>query len=63
MQQFFEVCPVTPLDGVCPEPLVWVETARAGLTLEQFHSVLPQIVAVLLLSWGIRSLVRLIRNR
>jgi hypothetical protein len=62
MQQYFQVCPVSPENGVCPEPLVWVESAKAGLTLDQFHSILPEIIGVLLMVWGFRTLVKFILN-
>ena len=62
--RYVQVCPATPVDGVCPEPLIWVQTSSAlPLTYSEFVQILPQLVAVLLAVWGIRQLLRLIFNR
>lgn len=63
--RFVQVCPVTPIDGVCPEPLIWVEVASTiPLTYAEFAQLVPALVAVLLTAWGIKQLVmRLIFNK
>ncbi len=44
-----QVCPTPPISGVCPEPLIWVETAsNLGLTLDEFWVILPALVGALL---------------
>lgn len=62
--RYVQVCPTTPVDGVCPEPLVWVQTSGAiAITYSEFVQILPQLVAVLLAAWGFRQLLRLIFNK
>lgn len=61
---YVQVCPQLPdSNGLCPVALEWVETASAGITLEQWHSLLPVVFSVLLSAWGVKTLVRFIKNR
>lgn len=61
--RYVQVCPATPVDGVCPEPLIWVQTASAlPLTYGEFVQMVPALVAVLLAAWGFKHLVKLIFN-
>ena len=55
--------PRYPVDGLCPEPLIWVQTASAlPLTYAEFVQRTPALVAVLLSAWGIKKLVKLVFN-
>lgn len=58
-----QVCPVDPVGGSCPEPLVWKLTAEVGLTAAQFLEVLPSLVIILLGAWGTKTILRMIFNR
>lgn len=61
--RYVQACPTTPVDGVCPEPLIWVQTASAlPLTYGEFVQMVPALVAVLLAAWGIKHLVKLVFN-
>lgn len=61
--RFVQVCPTAPIDGVCPEPLIWVEVASTiPLTYAEFAQLVPALVGVLLTAWGIKQLVRQIFN-
>lgn len=61
--RYVQVCPATPVDGLCPEPLIWVQTASAlPLTYAEFVQITPALVAVLLSAWGIKKLVKLVFN-
>lgn len=62
--RYVQACPATPVDGVCPEPLIWVQTASAlPLTYAEFVQMVPALVAVLLFAWGIKFLMRMFFNR
>lgn len=57
--RYVQVCPLTPVDGVCPEPLIWVQTASAlPLTYGEFVQIVPALVAVLLAAWSIKKLLK-----
>lgn len=57
--RYVQACPATPVDGVCPEPLIWVQTASAlQLTYGEFVQIVPALVAVLLAAWGIKKLLK-----
>lgn len=61
--RYVQACPTTPVDGFCPEPLIWVQTASAlPLTYGEFVQMVPALVAVLLAAWGIKHLVKLVFN-
>lgn len=61
--RYVQVCPATPVEGVCPEPLIWVQTANSlPLTYGEFVQMVPALVAVLLAAWGFKKLVKLIFN-
>lgn len=61
--RYVQVCPATPVDGVCPEPLVWVQTSSTlPLTYGEFVQMVPALVAVLLAVWGVKHLVKLVFN-
>ncbi len=50
-------------EGQCSEPLVWVEFSNSGLFgFAEFTQVLPALVGVLFIAWGIKQLLRLIFN-
>ncbi len=64
MAQYQQVCPVEPISGTCPEPLIWVEVVqRVYLTWADFSQMLPAIILALLTAWGIRLLVRFLLNQ
>ncbi len=62
---FVQVCPVQPIDSVCPEPLIWIEVASSlPLTYGEFIQIVPHCVAVLLTAWGFKQLVmRMVFNK
>jgi hypothetical protein len=60
---FVQVCPTQPVNGSCPEPLVWVEVGSSlPLTYAEFAQLVPALVGILLTAWGIKILLRLIFN-
>ena len=63
LASWVSVCPVDPINGACPEPMVWAKTASVGLTAEQFLQILPSLVIILLGAWGTKTLLRMIFNR
>ena len=55
---FVRVCPVEPVNGSCPEPMVWQEVAAAvPMTTEQFLSLVPVYAGVLFTCWGFKKLI------
>lgn len=51
-------------NGQCSEPLIWVELGNVTkLTFAEFVQILPQLVAVLFIAWGIKQMLRMIFNR
>ena len=64
MAHWIQACPVQPVNGSCPEPLIWVESVtQVYLTWAGFMQIMPAIVSALLAAWGIRQLLRMILNR
>lgn len=61
--RYVQVCPTAPVNGVCPETLIWVEVASSlPLTYSQFLQMTPALVAVLLTAWGFKMLLKQIFN-
>lgn len=61
--RYVQVCPVEPISGLCPEPLIWIQTSSAiPLSYADFVQMTPQLVAVLFAVWGIKHLVKLVFN-
>lgn len=61
--RYVQVCPTEPVNGVCPEPLIWVEVASTlPLSYSEFIQIVPALVAVLLSAWGFKKLVKLVFN-
>lgn len=57
---FVQVCPVEIINGSCPEPMIWREVASTlPLTYEQFLSITPYLVGVLLTAWGFKKLIKM----
>lgn len=57
--RYVQACPTTPVDGVCPEPLIWVQTASAlPLTYAEFIQIVPALTAVLLAAWSVKKLLK-----
>ena len=63
MAHWIQACPVEPVNGACPEALVWVYSApRLYLTWDQFTLLLPAIVGAFFTAWIFRQMVRMIFN-
>ena len=64
MANWIQACPQTPVDGVCPVPLVWIEQAtRVYLTWDLFYLILPNICLVLLTAWGFKRVLKFMLPR
>lgn len=62
--RYVQVCPTVPVNGECPEPLIWVQTASSlPLTYGEFVQMVPALVAVFLTAWGFKMLLKQIFNR
>ena len=54
-----QTCPVEPVNGACPESLVWAEgVLQVHLTWEQFLTIVPAIVGALLTAYAFKLLKR-----
>lgn len=61
--RYVQACPTEPLNGVCPDPLIWVQTTSAlPLTYGEFVQIVPALVAVLFVAWGFKKLVKFVFN-
>lgn len=55
-----QVCPVEIVNGACPESMVWREVASTlPLTYDQFLTLVPALVSVLLTAWGFKKLIKM----
>lgn len=60
-----QACP-SEIDNIgnCTTPLIWVELGSVTkLTFAEFVQILPQLVVVLFIAWGIKQMLRMIFNR
>ena len=64
MPNWVQVCPVEPVNGVCPESLVWVHGyVQEVLTFDQFLIMLPAIVTGLFAAYGFKLILRMFFKR